>query len=125
MLNLSIGIEMSNLRSVHSLLQKISDENIHIGGVALLINRRIPYEVTKYSLMSNRVIDLKITLNTTISLYIIHGYAPTDNSEDEEADIFRVLIRTRRREKTIRNSSLQKSGQKDSETAHITLVTSG
>ncbi|XP_072375694.1 uncharacterized protein [Diabrotica undecimpunctata] len=84
------------LKSGHHLYQKNFVENHHIGGVAFLINKRAPYKVSlfphranelpiKFCAVSNRVIYLVIALNSRYSLQIIHGYAPTGNSTDEEA----------------------------------------
>ncbi|XP_072380812.1 uncharacterized protein [Diabrotica undecimpunctata] len=84
------------LKSGHHLYQKNAVENHHIGGVAFLINKRAPYKVTKFCAVSNRVIYLAIALNSRYSLQIIHGYAPTGNSTDEEAESFYEDLTTAR-----------------------------
>ncbi|XP_072395262.1 uncharacterized protein [Diabrotica undecimpunctata] len=72
------------LKSGHQHYQKNSVENHHIGSVAFLINKRVPYKVTKFCAVSNRFIYLVIALNSRYSLQIIHGYTPTVNSTDED-----------------------------------------
>lgn len=95
------GEKCTTLKSGHTLFQKNSEENSHIGGVALLINKRFPCEITKYCAISNRVIYIIITLNRRYSLQIIHGYAPTGSSDNEEAETFyEDMIKARRQEKT-------------------------
>ncbi|XP_072397950.1 uncharacterized protein [Diabrotica undecimpunctata] len=84
------------LKSDQRLYQKNSVENHHIGGVAFLINKRASYKVTKFCAVSNGVIYLVIALNSRYSLQIIHGYAPTGNSTDEETESFYEDLTTAR-----------------------------
>ena len=96
----SPGEKCTTLKSGHTLFQKNSEENSHLGGIALLINKKFPYEITKYCAISNRVMYIVCRLNKRYSLQMIHGYAPTANSEEEEAETFyEDLITARRQEK--------------------------
>ncbi|XP_070159981.1 craniofacial development protein 2-like [Polyergus mexicanus] len=80
---------------------KNSDVNAHVGGVALLINKKIKHFVTKTRAISARVLYLVIKLNSKCNIQVIQAYAPTSVSTNEEHEKFlEDLTTTKSTEKT-------------------------
>ena len=50
----------------------------------LEINKNIKHLITSCQAISNRVISMTLKLNKRHTLQIIHAYAPTSSSENEE-----------------------------------------
>jgi len=82
------GEAVTILKSGHLLFQRNSNENAHIGGVALMIHKRMRHLVTKIKTISDRVIYVTLKINSKYSMQIIQAYAPTSASTDEEIEAF-------------------------------------
>lgn len=76
------------LKSGHLLFQRNSNENAHIGGVALMIHKRMKHLITKTKAISDRVIYITLKINSKHNMQIIQAYAPTSASTDEENEAF-------------------------------------
>lgn len=82
------GEKCTQLTSGHVLYQRNADTNYTNGGVVLLINKKIKHKVTKFKAKSDRIIYTVLKINKRYTMQIIQAYAPTSNSEDEEAEEF-------------------------------------
>ncbi|XP_071577202.1 craniofacial development protein 2-like [Temnothorax nylanderi] len=82
------GEAVTIMKSGHMLLQRNSDINLHISGVALLIHKKIKHLVTKTKAILDRVIYVVLRLNNKCSMQIIQAYAPTSTSTDEDIEQF-------------------------------------
>lgn len=79
------GEATTTLKSGHLLLQRNS-ATAHLGGVALLIHRKIKHLVTKTKAVSDRIIYALLRLNQRYSLQIIQAYAPTSTVQNEDIE---------------------------------------
>lgn len=82
------GEDATTLRSGHLFYQKNTDTNSHLGGVALMVNRKLKHLVTKMEAISNRVIYIILKINKRHSMQVIQVYAPTSSYPDQEAEQF-------------------------------------
>ncbi|XP_071646707.1 craniofacial development protein 2-like [Temnothorax longispinosus] len=82
------GEAVTIMKSGHMLLQKNSDIDSHIRGVALLIHKKLKHLVTKTKAISDRVIYVVLRLNNKCSIQIIQAYAPTSASTEEDIEQF-------------------------------------
>jgi len=73
------GEATTTLRSGHVLFQKNS-EATHLGGVAILIHKKIRHLITKMKAVSDRIVYALLRLNQRYSLQVIQAYAPTRTS---------------------------------------------
>lgn len=78
----------TTLKSVHIIFQNKTSENSHIGGVAIMINRKFANNVTKCCAISERVTYTMPALKKIYSVQIIHGYASTSTAADEVIEMF-------------------------------------
>lgn len=82
------GEKTTTLKSGHILYQKNHIEPKGQGGVAILVNKRLRHLVTEVNSISDRVIYIILRLNNRYSIQLIHGYAPTSQTEDQEMETF-------------------------------------
>ncbi|XP_050306329.1 uncharacterized protein LOC126743336 [Anthonomus grandis grandis] len=82
------GESVTTLTSGHLLYQKNADRNSHIGGVAIMINKKLKHLVTKTEAALNRVIYIILKINKRCSMQVIQVYAPTSSSPDQEVEQF-------------------------------------
>lgn len=82
------GEAITILKSGHLLFQRNSNEGAHIGGVALMIHKRMKHLITETKAISDRVIYVTIRINSKYNMQIIQAYAPTSASTDEENEAF-------------------------------------
>lgn len=80
------GEECLKLTNGHVLYYRGSDQQAHMHGVGLLINKRIWNNVTSIESISDRVIYVYITRK--ITLKIVQTYASTSEAPDEARDMF-------------------------------------
>jgi len=79
--------------------QNNSEINHHIGGVELLINKRLKNQVIKMKSLSDRVIYIIVKLSERYKLQIIQVYAPTSTAEKQE-QLYEDITSARKSEKT-------------------------
>lgn len=95
------GEKKTTLKSGHVLYENNSEINQGIGGVALIVNRKIKHEVVKYHAISNRVIYLVLKLNNKYQVQVIHCYAPTSSADDESIEqLYEDITSAKNMEKT-------------------------
>ncbi|XP_070152510.1 craniofacial development protein 2-like [Polyergus mexicanus] len=82
------GEAVTILKLGHLLFQRNSNENAHIGGVTLMIHKRMKHLVTKTKMISDRVIYIIFKINSKYNMQIIQAYAPTSASTNEENEAF-------------------------------------
>lgn len=82
------GEKATVLKSSHILYQNNRDDGGGHGGVAFLVNGRAGHRVSKFCSVSDRVICMVLRLNKRYTVQLIHGYAPTSGSDDEEMEAF-------------------------------------
>ncbi|XP_044749743.1 uncharacterized protein LOC123310343 [Coccinella septempunctata] len=68
------------LHSRHMFFQNNKDTNPHIGGIGILVNKRIKHLVTKIIAISDRVIYIVVQISEGYTLQVIQIYAPISNS---------------------------------------------
>ncbi|KAL3287171.1 hypothetical protein HHI36_001650 [Cryptolaemus montrouzieri] len=100
------GEKCTTLKSGHLMYQRNTENNAHVGGVAILVNKRLTHKVIEMRSISNRVIYITIKISQRYKLQVIQVYAPTSTAEDEEIESFYEDI---------------SMAQKD-EKAHFTLI---
>jgi len=71
-----------------------------LGGVAILIHKRIRHLITKMKAVSDRIVYALLRLTQRYSLQVIQAYAPTSTSQIEDIERFyEDLIEARASEK--------------------------
>lgn len=111
----------TTLASGHLIYQTNKENNTHLGGVAILINKRIKHLVINMYAVSDRVISVTLQLSRRYTMQIIQVYAPTSTANDTEAeqlyeDISDAKIRARSQYTTVMgdfNAKIGASNQYD------------
>ena len=70
-------------------------------GIAILINKKIKDFVSKFEVLSDRVISCNVNIENDKTLKIIQVYAPTSAADEEEID---KLYKTIKKEQLIRDA---------------------
>lgn len=91
----------TTLKTGHILYQNNGEEDTHLGGVAILVHRKIKHLITKMRAISPRVIYVILKISKRYNLQIIQVYAPTSASENDEVEqLYEDISLAQRSEKT-------------------------
>lgn len=76
----------TTLKSGHLLYANNTATNTYLGGVAIMVNKKIKNRVIKMSSISPRVIYIVLEISKRYRLQIVQVYAPTSSAEDTEVE---------------------------------------
>ena len=68
-------------------------ESLRRNGVAIIVNKRVQNAVLRYNLKNDRMISVHFQ-GKPFNITVIHGYAPTSNTEEAEGEQFMKTYET-------------------------------